>query len=98
MGNNHVVSRHFWFLLSFRFLILMFWKAIVGGLLSAKSAAFIEDIPIEEHGEGSFEKAVDKAYEHSAINCYGAAGMYVVILMFCLIQVWFNIKVAAQKK
>jgi ribonuclease kappa len=96
-----LVSQRF-FLLSIMVYFLIIWychlKAIVGGLLSAKSAAFIEDIPIEEHGEGSFEKAVDKAYEHSAINCYGAAGLYVVILMFCLIQVWFNIKVAAQKK
>ena len=65
----------------------------------AKSAAFIEDIPIiEEHNSTdhtmAFNKAIDAGFQTSATNCFGAVGMYVGCLVFCLIQVFFNVKVA----
>lgn len=70
---------------------------IVGGLLSAKSAAFIEDIPkVEEHSM-SYEEQLNKGFDLAATNCYGAVGLYVGCLIFCGIQVFFNIKAASMK-
>ncbi len=66
----------------------------------ANSASFIEDIPMEEeHGHNktdsrAFFDAMEKGYKASATNCFGATAMYAGCLVFCLIQVIFNVKVA----
>ncbi|CAF0760849.1 unnamed protein product [Brachionus calyciflorus] len=73
--------------------------AIVGGLLSAKSAAFIEDIPkFEEEHNTTFKELLDKGYNQAATNCYGAVGLYGACLLFCGVQVFFNIKAASMNK
>ena len=72
--------------------------AIVGGLLSAKSAAFLEDIPMSEEHNVTFKEALDKGFQQAATNCYGAVGLYVACLIFCGIQVFFNIKAASINK
>ncbi len=72
----------------------------MGGLMLANSASFIEDIPMEEeHGHNktdsrAFFDAMEKGYKASATNCFGATAMYAGCLVFCLIQVFFNVKVA----
>jgi hypothetical protein len=66
-----------------------------------KSAAFIEDIPMGDESEHNtteaFYHAMDEGFKASATNCFGAVGMYVGCLIFCLIQVFFNVKVANMK-
>jgi len=71
--------------------------AIVGGLMLAKSAAFIEDIPMghsENNTTSSFFEEMDEGFKAAASNCFGAVGLYAVCLIFCLVQVFFNVKVA----
>ena len=74
----------------------------MGGLLLANSAAFIEDIPFEaiekENHNLTFSQVVDQAFHASAMNCFGAVGLYAVVLIFCLIQVFFNVKVSQLNK
>ena len=71
----------------------------MGGLLLAKSAAFIEDIPIEEEEENvTFTEAVDEGFHKSAMNCFGAVGLYGGLLIFCLIQVFFNVRLSQINK
>jgi hypothetical protein len=66
--------------------------------MSAKSAAFIEDITISHEEEIPFNQRVDTGFQHAATNCYGAAGIYVAVLIFCAIQVIFNLKLSATKQ
>lgn len=53
---------------------------IMGGLLSYKSIAFVEDIPVEEFnqhlGMDNFYKEQDHKYDAAAKNCYMALVMY----------------------
>lgn len=63
----------------------------------AESAAFIEDIPIEENYT-DYKEMLTKGFNHSAVNCFGAVGLYGGCLIFCLIQVWFNVKLSQQKQ
>jgi hypothetical protein len=70
----------------------------MGGLFYAKSAAFLEDIPLEENHDESFGAAIDTAYKKAATNCFGAVGLYAGCLVFCGIQVVFNLRLAAQKQ
>jgi hypothetical protein len=65
--------------------------------MSARSASFLEDIPMEENAT-NYTHAITEGFNHAATNCYGAVGIYVVVLAFCLIQVWFNLKLAATKQ
>ena len=63
----------------------------------AKSAAFIEDIPMgggEKNSTSSFFEEMDEGFKSAATNCFGAVGLYAGCLVFCLIQVFFNVKVA----
>jgi hypothetical protein len=71
--------------------------AIVGVLLSSRSASFIEDIPVDEETH-DYRQAIDHGFNAAAKNAYGAAGIYVGVLAFSVIQVWFNLKVAAMKQ
>lgn len=72
--------------------------AIVGGLLSAKSAAFIEDIPMVESHNVTYKEMMDHGFKQAATNCYGAVGLYGACLVFCGIQVFFNIRASALNK
>jgi ribonuclease kappa len=65
---------------------------ILGGLLTVKSAALIEDIPMEEHGHEDFGHALETGYKSAARNCFGAVGLYAGCLIFCGIQVFFNVR------
>jgi len=65
----------------------------------ANSAAFIEDIPMEEGLSGAnYTEALHEGYKHAATNCFGAVAMYGGCLVFCLIQVWFNVKLSEQNQ
>ena len=66
--------------------------------MSAQSAAFIEDIKISDDEKIPFESRLETGFNHAATNCYGAAGIYVLVLIFCAVQVIFNWKVAANKQ
>lgn len=59
--------------------------AIMGGLLSYKSWAFIEDIPVEEfdqhNGIEAFYTEQDHRYDVAANNCYIAMIMYGVTFL-----------------
>lgn len=70
---------------------------IVGGLLSAKSAAFLEDIPEVDDEALKYEERLNKGFDLAATNCYGAVGLYAACLIFCGIQVFFNIKASSVK-
>lgn len=54
----------------------------MGGLLSYKSIAFVEDIPVEEFDQRSgikvFYNEQDRKFDMAANNCYIALVMYVV--------------------
>lgn len=62
--------------------------AVMGGLLSYKSLAFIEDIPVEEfdqkYGIEAFYTEQDRHYDMAAHNCYVALIMYVVTFVVSL--------------
>lgn len=69
----------------------------MGGLMLANSASFIEDIPMDEHGHNTteaFYEDMKHGFKTSATNCFGATAMYAGCLVFCLIQVFFNVKVS----
>ena len=70
----------------------------MGGLLSAKSSAFLEDIPKIEAHNATFKEILDNGFSKAATNCYGAVGLYGACLIFCIIQVYFNIKLASMKQ
>lgn len=73
-------------------------QAIVGGLLSAKSAAFLEDIPMNENSNKTFLEELNHGFSTAATNCYGAVGLYGACLIFCLVQVYFNVKLSSMKQ
>lgn len=62
--------------------------ASMGGLLSYKSLAFVEDIPVEEfdqrHGIDTFYKEQDQKFDTAASNCYLALAMYGVTFLVSL--------------
>lgn len=62
--------------------------ASMGGLLSYKSLAFVEDIPVEEfdqrHGIDTFYKEQDRKFDTAASNCYFALAMYAVTFLVSL--------------
>ncbi len=65
----------------------------------AQSAAFIEDIPMEESLIGkNFTEALTHGYTQAATNCFGAVALYGGCLIFCLVQVWFNVKLSEQNQ
>lgn len=58
---------------------------VMGGLLSLKSLAFVEDIAVEEfdqrQGLQTFYTEQDRKYDDAASNCYIAAGLYVATFL-----------------
>jgi len=74
--------------------------AIVGVLMSSQSAAFLEDIPKfpETNSTEALAKALRESYNQGALNCYGAAVLYVACLLFCGVQVFFNMRLNAQSQ
>ena len=69
---------------------------ILGGLLTVKSAAFIEDIPKVE--AETYGEELEKGYQAAARNCFGAVGLYGACLVFCGVQVFFNVRAAQLKQ
>lgn len=62
--------------------------AVMGGLLSYKSLAFVEDIPVEEFeqhlGIEAFYREQDHRFDMAANNCYMALIMYGVTFVVSL--------------
>jgi len=62
--------------------------ASMGGLLSYKSLAFVEDIAVEEfdqhQGIQAFYTEQDHKYDVAASNCYMAAIMYAATFLLSL--------------
>ena len=68
-------------------------KGIMGILLYTQSAAFIDDISVEENENGTLTgEIITEGFHASAINCWGAAGLYVITFVISVIQVVFNFK------
>jgi hypothetical protein len=67
-------------------------KGIMGILLYVQSAAFIDDIDIEDSNGTITEEQLKESFHASAVNCWGAAGLYVITLIISIIQVVFNFK------
>lgn len=56
--------------------------AVMGGLLSYKSLAFVEDLEVEGFtGIANFYHEQDHAFESAAKNCYTATIMYAVTFL-----------------
>lgn len=64
----------------------------------AKSAAFIEDIPMVENHNETYHDMLNNGFKQSATNCFGAVALYGGCLVFCLIQVFFNVKLSQLKQ
>lgn len=59
----------------------------MGVFLHIRSPAFFEDLPLETWSENDYsEKFVNTKYQQAALNCFIAAGMYVAVLVFSVIQ------------
>ena len=74
----------------------------MGGLMYANSASFIEDIHKDEEIDSTnttlYTKMLKDGYNHAATNCFGAVALYGGCLIFCLVQVWFNVKLSQQNQ
>ncbi|ESO91552.1 hypothetical protein LOTGIDRAFT_233363 [Lottia gigantea] len=68
--------------------ILSVWGIVMLGLLGLffqiRSPTLIEDIPLE-NWNGTYSEAVEK-FEQTAMNCWIAAGIYVVLFIFSFVQ------------
>ena len=68
------------------------------------AAAFIPDLPISDDLDFSnmtdteYHKIIDQAFSDSATNCFGAMGIYGVLLIYCVFQVWLNVREASMRK
>ena len=65
--------------------------------MSFKSAVFIEDIAVSLHNQtnmSDYKRAVNEGFNNAALNCFGAVGLYIACLVFCLTQVYFNVELS----
>ncbi|XP_013397023.1 ribonuclease kappa-B [Lingula anatina] len=71
---------------------------LMGVFFIIKSPAFIEDVNFDHdkvHKAGTVEAAnnlIEEAYQTSAYNCFIAGGIYVVILIFSVVQFKWNMR------
>jgi len=78
-------------------MILSVWGVFMLGLLGLffqiRSPALFEDVPLGEweHHNYTLEYAKEK-YEQNAMNCWIAAGIYVVLFIFSFVQFKMNNK------
>jgi len=85
-------------------LLLSMWGiiqlSIMGILFYSRSVALVEDLPLKEEGgeDGGYKNIneffqdVDRGYSQNAYNCWIAACLYVVTLLFSGHQYWMNTK------
>ena len=66
--------------------------------MSARSASFLEDIPMSEGGNKTYTEELYHGFDTAAKNCYGDVGLYGACLLFCIVQVYFNVRVATMKQ
>ncbi|KAK7099570.1 ribonuclease kappa-like [Littorina saxatilis] len=78
------------------YMVLSVWAIVMLGLLGVffwlRSPALFEDTPLKsnwEHHNYTLEYAKEK-YEQNAMNCWIAAGIYVVLFVFSFIQYKMN--------
>ena len=64
----------------------------------ANSAAFIEDIPKKEVNTTQYPQMLKDGFNQAAQNCFGAVALYGGCLVFCLIQVFFNVKLSQENQ
>lgn len=71
--------------------------SIMGLLYYVNSVALIEDIGLKEHFSSAkeFYDEADKAYSQTAYNCWIAACIYVLTLLFAGQQFYANSRVSA---
>lgn len=66
--------------------------AAMGGLLSYKSLAFVEDVAVDDfdqhHGIDVFYSEQDQKYDVAASNCYMAAALYAGTLVISVYH-WY---------
>ncbi|XP_058464099.1 ribonuclease kappa [Malaya genurostris] len=77
-------------------LIISVWGIIqlllMGFFYFINSVALIEDLPLKEHYDSpqDFYAAADRAYSQNAYNCWIAACIYVLTLVFSAQQFYAN--------
>ena len=64
----------------------------MGVFLFTQSAAFIDDITVEETNGTLTDEIIADGFHQSAKNCWGAAGLYVITFVISVIQVYYNFK------
>ncbi|XP_041367427.1 ribonuclease kappa-like [Gigantopelta aegis] len=75
--------------------ILSIWAIIMLGLLGIffylQSPNLFEDLPHKDWAAANFSREyIVQKYEQNAINCWIAAGLYVVLGIFCFTQQRMN--------
>nr|KAG5699437.1 hypothetical protein BaRGS_016283 [Batillaria attramentaria] len=64
---------------------------ILGVFFQIRSPALFEDVPLNDWAANNFtHEFAQEKYEQNAINCWVAAGIYVVIFLFSLSQERMN--------
>ncbi|VDD80991.1 unnamed protein product [Mesocestoides corti] len=70
-----------------------FIKVLMGILTRVNAVAFVEDVPIDmaEWEKVHFESSyVDEKYAMVSTNCFTAAGLYLIVLIFAASQFHLN--------
>ncbi|KAL8614103.1 hypothetical protein ACOMHN_026320 [Nucella lapillus] len=78
------------------YIVISLWGIVMLGLLGLffwmRSPALFEDTPLTsmwEH-ENFTAKFAQEKYEQNAMNCWIAAGIYVVLFLFSFVQLMMN--------
>lgn len=72
-------------------------QAVMGGAFYVNSPNLIEDIGIvekdweETHGDETWNY-IERKYQQTAMNCFVAAGFYVITLVFSSVTCYLNSK------
>ncbi|CAI9730568.1 Hypothetical predicted protein [Octopus vulgaris] len=61
--------------------------SLMGVFLHIRSPAFFEDLPISEWESHEYKPDyINNMYSQASVNCFIAAGLYVAVLIFSVIQ------------
>ncbi|CAL8107321.1 unnamed protein product [Calicophoron daubneyi] len=75
-------------------LILSAWGVVMLSLMGVfarvDAVSFAEDIPLPSNLTDPGNHDVDEAYVMLSTNCFIAAGIYALILVFAVIQLYYN--------
>ncbi|GAB1601354.1 ribonuclease kappa-like [Argonauta hians] len=61
--------------------------SLMGVFLHIRSPAFFEDLPLSVWKSEQYQvESINKLYSQASVNCFIAAGLYVAVLIFSVIQ------------